>query len=793
MAYDAFGNYVGPDIEATDPFAYETEEERRKRLASEVKTKQEVTTYGDGSQTRTVKEEIPAAGPVSPETFARMQQVESGGRDFDAQGRPLTSPKGAMFANQVMPATAASPGFGVRPAQAQTPEEYNRVGQEYYQALLKKYNGDERAAAAAYNAGPGRVDKNIAANAGQLNPAQLPRETQGYLGKVFDAIIPSAQAGTLTDAQRRGAPTITPPAAPTAPVAPQAMAAQGAAQPRMQIDEEGNRLITNADGTTTILGPNNRPLMAGGMEPRDTPEFRNRLFEEAGKDPFKWMEISKQPEFAQFPAMQTVAKQQARALLEQEFKMNSAKEQATQAIAAAAQGDPKAGRAIADELKNQEGSWVKMILLGFLSPELAGEEAIKLGFGNKWQSVSNEKGETALIQVNAKGLPLKGISADNKPLTDEQLASFATGGKRELDLVGGTYINDKTGEVGTVVRDKRTGQGYVQTDTGRKPMTGFRPQSSTGGLADMRARQIQEINLKLQGKGVEEQMAILRKYNEKLVGGGYVPIQPSEVNIIVPQIGGGATTAQTTTAPQTATTAQTTTSQQSVGTPAIPVPLSKAPQGRVAGAPTGARPTMTELEASQTRAKEEAEVVGKDIGTTRANQGKAEQNADYLITKINELVTHPGFETSVGRKGLSYGFGLTKEPLLEGTDASDWQARFKEVGGQSFLQAIENLRGMGALSNLEGESATKAIQRMSTSQSEKEFKTAAQEFNEIIQRGIDRNRVKLGQEPKYGTKPASEIAGESAKKSQAPEVGTEKDGWIFQGGDPANKKNWKKK
>jgi len=775
MAYDAFGNYVGPDIEATDPFAYETEEERRKRLASEVKTKQEVTTYGDGSQTRTVKEEIPAAGPVSPETFARMQQAESGGRDFDAQGRPLTSPKGAMFANQVMPATAASPGFGVRPAQAQTPEEYNRVGQEYYQALLKKYNGDERAAAAAYNAGPGRVDKNIAANAGQLNPAQLPRETQGYLSKVFDAIIPSAQAGTLTDAQRRGAPTITPPAAPTAPVAPQAMAAQSAAQPRMQIDEEGNRLITNADGTTTILGPNNRPMMAGGMEPRDTPEFRNRLFEEAGKDPFKWMEISKQPEFAQFPAMQTVAKQQARALLEQEFKMNSAKEQATQAIAAAAQGDPKAGRAIADELKNQEGSWVKMILLGFLSPELAGEEAIKLGFGNKWQSVSNEKGETALIQVNAKGLPLKGISADNRELTQEQLASFATGGKRELDIPGGTYINDKTGEVGRVVTDKRTGQSYVQTDTGRKPMTGFRPQSSTGGLADMRARQIQEINLKLQGKGVEEQMAILRDYNKALVGQGFVPVQPSEVNIAVPQIAGGAPAPAAqpagAVAPQPVAPQPAAAPAPARGAPVAPVPLAQAPQGRVApaGAPTGARPTMTELEAGKTIAKESAEVVGKDIGTTRANQGKAEQNADYLITKINELVTHPGFETSVGRKGLSYGFGLTKEPILEGTDASDFQARFKEIGGQSFLQAIENLRGMGALSNLEGESATKAIQRMSTSQSEKEFKTAAQEFNEIIQRGIDRNRVKLGQEPKYGTKPASEIAKQEPVKKLSKE------------------------
>jgi hypothetical protein len=138
--------------------------------------------------------------------------------------------------------------------------------------------------------------------------------------------------------------------------------------------------------------------------------------------------------------------------------MQAAKEQATKAITAASTGDPKAGRAIADELKNQEGSYVKMILLGFLSPQLAGEEAVKLGFGNKWSSVTNEKGETALIQVNAKGLPLKGISADNRELSQTELASFATGGKRDLDLVGGSYVNDRTGEVGRMVSDKKTGQ-----------------------------------------------------------------------------------------------------------------------------------------------------------------------------------------------------------------------------------------------------------------------------------------------------------------------------------------------
>jgi len=185
-----------------------------------------------------------------------------------------------------------------------------------------------------------------------------------------------------------------------------------------------------------------------------------------------------------------------------------------------------------------------------------------------------------------------------------------------------------------------------------------------------------------------------------------------------------------------------------------------------AGAPAQGGNAGGSLLSQQTRQKEEAQEVGTDIGKIKVNQPKAEQNADYLLTKINELVKHPGFETSVGRKGASYAFGMTNQPLFEGTDASDWQARFKEIQGQSFLQGIENLRGMGALSNQEGEAATKAIQRMSKSQSEKEFKAAAQDFNEIIQRGIDRNRAKLGQPPLYGTKPASETAKETPAETK---------------------------
>jgi hypothetical protein len=113
-----------------------------------------------------------------------IRRSESGGRDYDQYGRPLTSPKGALFAMQVMPATARNPGFGITPVRDQSPQEYNRVGREYYSALVNKYGGDEIKAAAAYNAGPGAVD-NAIARGGENYLSVLPGETQAYVQNVF--------------------------------------------------------------------------------------------------------------------------------------------------------------------------------------------------------------------------------------------------------------------------------------------------------------------------------------------------------------------------------------------------------------------------------------------------------------------------------------------------------------------------------------------------------------------------------------------------------------------------------
>jgi len=143
---------------------------------------------------------------VQPSDFDRILNItmntESGGKRYGADGQLLTSSAGAKGEMQVMDGTNLDPGFGVKPADMSgTPEqqagERARVGRDYLSAMIQKYDGNVAQAWAAYNAGPGAVDKAKAEAAADVKEMakrgerpspdawlkKLPAETQDYVAK----------------------------------------------------------------------------------------------------------------------------------------------------------------------------------------------------------------------------------------------------------------------------------------------------------------------------------------------------------------------------------------------------------------------------------------------------------------------------------------------------------------------------------------------------------------------------------------------------------------------------------
>ena len=120
-------------------------------------------------------------------SFDRMVQItlhsESRGKRYGPDGKtPLTSPAGAKGEMQVMPGTMTAPGFGIKPADPNNPDDVARVGREYLGKMLQRYGGDPAKAWAAYNWGPGAVDKAVKANGADWL-ASAPQETRNYVAQ----------------------------------------------------------------------------------------------------------------------------------------------------------------------------------------------------------------------------------------------------------------------------------------------------------------------------------------------------------------------------------------------------------------------------------------------------------------------------------------------------------------------------------------------------------------------------------------------------------------------------------
>ncbi|UEH06667.1 transglycosylase SLT domain-containing protein [Pseudomonas sp. HN8-3] len=94
--------------------------------------------------------------------FASILQAESGGKQFDRNGQPMTSSRGAIGTAQIMPSTgpeaAKLAGVEWDENRFRNDPDYNRqLGQAYFQKLTNDFKSPALAVA-AYNAGPGMVN-----------------------------------------------------------------------------------------------------------------------------------------------------------------------------------------------------------------------------------------------------------------------------------------------------------------------------------------------------------------------------------------------------------------------------------------------------------------------------------------------------------------------------------------------------------------------------------------------------------------------------------------------------------
>lgn len=139
---------------------------------------------------------------IPADWIARVMLAESGGRT-SINGRPTTSPAGAMGLMQLMPATweeiRSRHGLGLDPHQ---PRDNILAGTAYLRQMYDRFGYP--GLFAAYNAGPGAYARHLATG------APLPCETRAYLDRVVGPGAASREAGEAQETAAAGAPIFVP-------------------------------------------------------------------------------------------------------------------------------------------------------------------------------------------------------------------------------------------------------------------------------------------------------------------------------------------------------------------------------------------------------------------------------------------------------------------------------------------------------------------------------------------------------------------------------------------------------
>ena len=194
---------------------------------------------------------------------------------------------------------------------------------------------------------------------------------------------------------------------------------------------------------------------------------------------------------------------------------------------------------------------------------------------------------------------------------------------------------------------------------------------------------------------------------------------------------------------------------------AMPAPQARppAPPMQPQTRPAPVSPNQALATALSPKAQQELQVAQlKDQQAAAQTLPQVMQQGKTLINSINEMI---GAKDAQGKvivaehKGLKDVVGTTipfEYKLGQGgTPAADFKSLYDQVKGGAFLEAVQRMKGSGAISEIEGTKATAALTEASTAQSPDAFRKAMSKFRDAIQVSMDIAQTKAGkgQVPTY--------------------------------------------
>lgn len=133
---------------------------------------------------------------------------------------------------------------------------------------------------------------------------------------------------------------------------------------------------------------------------------------------------------------------------------------------------------------------------------------------------------------------------------------------------------------------------------------------------------------------------------------------------------------------------------------------------------------------------ERQKVIGEAQGKALADLPSVQSNADNLIRYIDAVATDPNLDKMIGYKG--YLRNVTPE-------ARTLQSKVDQIKGQAFLIAFQNLKGAGAITEMEGAKATAALGRLQEMvQSGQDYRQALKDFRTEVERLVSVAKTKAG-------------------------------------------------